>query len=110
VFQQLPVWVIISPLLLTPQAPSLNPQPQPQPQQHPQKINPQIDLDGAEIEDGSSSSGDGSDSEMDQDDDDSAPAALPLGGEQHAQQAKPEPVVDADGFELVQGRRGRGRR
>ncbi|KAF8067311.1 TSR2 [Scenedesmus sp. PABB004] len=65
-----------------------------------------VDLDGAEL-DGDSSSGSGSDdgsgNGMDEDMDDAAPApaAVPI-------KAPPAPpVVDADGFELVQKRRGR---
>ncbi|GBF98689.1 hypothetical protein Rsub_11403 [Raphidocelis subcapitata] len=73
-----------------------------------------VDLDGAELDDdddGSSGSGSGGgDDEMDEGADAgaAAPSAAPLGAGAGAA-AKPAPVVDEDGFELVQGRR-RGRR
>lgn len=65
-----------------------------------------VDFDGAEIEgSGGSSSDEDDDDEMD--DGGEAPAATPLGPPQEQRQPKPQPVVDEDGFELVQGRRGR---
>lgn len=62
----------------------------------------QVDLDGAEVDESSSddSDSDGGDS-MDEDMAEAAPAAVPI------KQPPPAPVVDADGFELVQKRRGR---
>jgi hypothetical protein len=61
----------------------------------------QVDLDGAQMDDDSSSSDEDSDDEMDEDmGDAAAPAAVPL-------KVPQAPVVDADGFELVQKRRGR---
>ncbi len=67
-----------------------------------------VDLDGAEIEGGSSSSDDdGDDDSMDGDEDGAAPAAVALAAAQQQPAARPQPVVDEDGFELVQGRRGR---
>lgn len=67
-------------------------------------LAPQVDLDGAEVED-SSSAGSGSEGGDDMDEDmvsaAAAPAAVPH------QPAQPAPVVDADGFEMVQKRRGR---
>ncbi len=59
------------------------------------------DDDESSSSSGGSSDGGGSDEEM-EDAEGAAPRGVPL------QQAKPEPVVDADGFELVQkGRRRR---
>lgn len=70
----------------------------------PAPFTPQVDFDGAELSgDDDSSSGDDDMSE------DEAPAGLPLGGGQQQHQ-RPERVVDEDGFEMVQGRKGRGRR
>lgn len=65
---------------------------------------PQVDFDGAEVEGASSSSGDEDDDEMEEGGG-AAPAAVPLA----AAQEKPQPIIDEDGFEMVQGRR-RGRR
>lgn len=61
-----------------------------------------VDLDGAQMDDDSSSSdADSDDDEVDEDmGDAAAPAAVPL-------KVPQAPVVDADGFELVQKRRGR---
>jgi hypothetical protein len=62
----------------------------------------QVDLDGAQMDDDSSSSSDDDDSDdgMDEDMGEAAPAAVLL-------KVPQAPVVDADGFELVQKRRGR---
>jgi hypothetical protein len=57
---------------------------------------PQVDLDGAEVGDSSSSGSD--DDDMDEDDDDAPQAAAA------ARQPPAPPVVDADGFEMVQTR------
>jgi hypothetical protein len=57
-------------------------------------------------DDASSSSGEeGDDMDEDMEDAAAAPQAVPF----MQQQPRPEPVIDADGFELVQGRR-RGKR
>ncbi|KAI8475813.1 MAG: Pre-rRNA-processing protein TSR2-domain-containing protein [Monoraphidium minutum] len=66
-----------------------------------------VDLDGAELEGGSSSSGEGSDDDEMGDGGD-APPAVPLAAAAPPAE-KPAPIVDADGFEMVQSRR-RGRR
>jgi hypothetical protein len=61
----------------------------------------QVDLDGAQMDDDSSSSDDDDSGDgMDEDMGEAAPAAVPL-------KVPQAPVVDADGFELVQKRRGR---
>lgn len=57
-------------------------------------------VQGADDDDSSCS---GSDDDMDEDMADAAPSAVPIA----AAQPPPAPVVDADGFELVQKRRGR---
>lgn len=67
----------------------------------------QVDFDGAEVEDGSS----GSDDDMEEGGE--APQAAAIDQQQQQQQQeeqhRQQPIVDADGFQLVQGRQ-RGRR
>lgn len=62
----------------------------------------QVDLDGAEVDDDSSSSGSSDGSDMDEDMQDAAPAPAAVPVKQPVQ-----PVIDEDGFELVQKRRGK---
>lgn len=63
-----------------------------------------MDLDGADV--GTSSSSDGDNDDMDEDMAEAAPSAVPQ-ATAAAEEPPSGPVIDADGFELVQKRRGR---
>lgn len=65
-----------------------------------------VNMQNAVQAEGSSSSGDSSDDDMDEDMSDAVPAAVSVAAAAAPQQWQ-EPVVDADGFELVQRRKGR---